>query len=667
MKKIFLSLFVLVALIVCPLVVHAEENYCYNLRASVGENATSIGINYHSSVTGTKVWFGTDPTLTTHTEYTPDEHVFEKGLVNNDPQTGFDARYVCQKSIEGLELNTQYYYAVAYDNEIKSTINTFKTAGTTKTTFGVLCDTQAWGSNFDTCNELVNSLVSINNQINFFMIAGDIIDRGGYEAQWESFDSRMVTLNQQYLQATVPGNHELYHSSEGSYIDASIYNEYYNNPKNGIQQRMNSSYYFVYNDILFVMLDTMSRSSGKNYYEEQVAWFKQVAENVRHNFLIVVSHPGCYSAGAYDGDAQTMRGHWSKTFEEYGVDLAISGHEHIYLRTKPLYEGRVDTTKGVTYLIGGCAGPKKYSGKDNPELFDKLLEANDTNGGQFCASIVEVVGDTLTLKYYDRLGNLRDSFSIKTKNQVSEDFNIDEFLEGINVTYNPKTHYNYVNWPGNAYGHLKNVTVTMEHLGRSKTQYIGPASNEMSVGNGDPVRDYTYTCVFTDYEGNEYTKVVEVINNTDSLRPKDMVLSIDEVEEGKYVAKATYDDNGNEQVYMYLFVGDKKFTFEDDNTVEFDVLPTEDNVKVDLLYVFFNNMGESEFDKENMELTIKLLPKAPEEKDPEDDPGNTPGENNPGDNGNAKKKGCKRNAGAYITTSIITSVALAAIVIKKRH
>ena len=95
----------------------------------------------------------------------------------------------------------------------------------------------------------------MNSDINFFMIAGDIVDRGGYESQWEAFDTNMVTLNQKYLQATVPGNHELYHSSEGSYIDASIYNEYYNNPKNGIQQRLNSSYYFVYNEILFVKND----------------------------------------------------------------------------------------------------------------------------------------------------------------------------------------------------------------------------------------------------------------------------------------------------------------------------------------------------------------------------------------------------------------------------
>ena len=51
----------------------------------------------------------------------------------------------------------------------------------------------------------------------------------------------MTTLNQQYLQATVPGNHELYHSSNASYIDASIYNQYYFNPQNGPKDQLMTS------------------------------------------------------------------------------------------------------------------------------------------------------------------------------------------------------------------------------------------------------------------------------------------------------------------------------------------------------------------------------------------------------------------------------------------
>lgn len=654
MKKICLFFVMLLAIIISPVLVKAEGNICYNLKASVGEVQTAVGINYHSDYSGTKLHYGTDSTLTTFTECTPEEHTYSKGMTNDEAQTVFAARYVCSVNLTGLAENTRYYYQVVYEDQ-KSTIQTFKTGVTTKTTFGVLCDTQSWGSNFAISDELVEKLYSINPDINFFMIAGDITDKGGYEYQWNDFDRYMTTLNQQFLQATIPGNHELYHSALASYIDASIYNEYYNNPKNGIPQRLNSSYYFTYNGVLFVMLDTMSRSSGKNYYEEQVAWFKDIAENVQHNFLIVVSHPGCYSAGAYDGDAQIMRGHWRSVFEEYGVDLAISGHEHVYLRTKPLYNDKVDSGKGVTYVIGGCAGGKKYDGKDNPQLFEKLLFANDENGGQYCGSIVEIEGDTLTFKYYSRKGELRDSFTIKSKNQVDPNFDIDEFLDNITVTYNDKTRYNSVVWPSNAYGHLKTVSITIEHLGKTVTKFIGPSANETTVGNGAPTRDYTYTCVFTDYEGNTYTKVVEVKNETDKLRPNTMKLVItDAEEEGKYVAKATYNDNGHEQVFMYLYVNDKKYEFEDDNTVVFDEEPTMDNISIQLLYEFYGNMGESNFDQDSMEIQLNITEPKPEEKDP-------------GQEDKPSTGGMNCSFGVYFVTSFVAFTGIAAVLLKRKH
>ena len=604
MKKIFFAFLFLSLLLLVPLKVHAEEVKFYNIKTSVGVNATSAGINYHASVSGSKVQLSTSSTFNTYTELTPGERTFEKGATNNEDRTIFPSRYVCTLDIGNLLLNTTYYYRIVKDDTYSKTCS-FRTAKTTKTTFGVLCDTQSSGSSFLQSDELVKKLVQINPDINFFMIAGDIVDRGGYEDQWDYFDQNMPYFNSNYLQATVPGNHELYHSSLASYEDASIYNVYYNNPKNGVAKRLNSSYYFIYNDILFIMLDTMNRSNGDSQYEEQNAWFKQVVENNKHSFLIVVTHPGCYSAGAYSGDAQIMTGHWRSLFEEYGVDLAISGHEHIYLRTKKLYENKVDNSKGVTYVIGGCAGTKRYSGTNNPELFEVLLES-DNPSGHFCGSIVEIEGDTLSFKYYDMYGNLRDSFSIETKNKISSSFDVNEFLNNISVRYDDKTRRNYIVWPNDAYGHLKYVDINIEHLNANLTKFIGPASNEVAVGIGTPTRDYRYNCVFTDYEGHTYEKVIEVHNDTDSYRPKDMKLQVTETSKGNYTFDATYDDNGWEQVRFELIVSGKTYRFDQNNHLEVELPHTlsEDDITLHLVYEFFGSADESTFTKDNMTITL---------------------------------------------------------------
>lgn len=610
MKKFLkLTSFILtVALIILinPLSVNATENYCYNLKASVGENATSVGINWHSSVSGSKLLVSENSDMSDYQTYTPEERLYSKGMTNEQEITIFKERTICTVNLTNLELNTKYYYQVSYDS-YKSEISSFKTAKTNKTTFGVLCDTQASGSNFKYSDQLVNKLSLINKDINFFMIAGDIVDKGGYESEWNNFETYMPTLNHQFLQATIPGNHELYHSSRSEYVDATIYNQYYNNPKNGCAERLNSSYYFKYNDTLFIMLDTMTRSSGKNYYDEQIEWFGNVVENNPSSFIIVVTHPGCYSTGVYDSDAKIMNGKWREIFEEYGVSLAISGHEHLYARTAPLYNDKKDIEKGVTYVIGGSAGAKSYTAS-NEEGFEKVLESPNANG-QYCGSIVEIVDDTLTFSYYDINGNLRDSFEIKSKGKIDKNFNVDEFLNEVKVEFNETTFKNSIVWPNNAYGNIKNISVYVEHLNVTVDKYLAPNSCEINVGNGNPSKDYKYICTFTDYNGNEYTKTLEVDNDVNALQPKDFVLTITETENNTYTVECSYDTNKCEVLYLYLYHKDTKYTFDANNklTFESETPVTEDEIRINAFTSLYGYTSMNDVTDKIINLTIENL------------------------------------------------------------
>ena len=597
----FTSLLIVLALIVLinPLSINASENYCYNLKASVGENATSVGINWHSSVSGSKLLVSKNSDMSNYQTYTPEERLYSKGMTNDQEITIFKERTICTVNLTDLELNTKYYYQVSYES-YKSEISTFKTAKNTKTTFGVLCDTQASGTNFKYSDQLISKLSSINSDINFFMIAGDIVDRGGYESEWNNFETYMPILNHQFLQATIPGNHELYHSSRSEYVDATIYNQYYNNPKNGCAERLNSSYYFKYNDTLFIMLDTMTRSSGKNYYDEQIAWFGNVVQNNPSSFIIVVTHPGCYSTGVYDSDASIMNGKWRETFEEYGVSLAISGHEHLYARTAPLYDNKKDEEKGVTYVIGGSAGAKSYSAKNKDE-FEVVLETPSANG-QYCGSIIEIIDDTLTFSYYDINGNKRDSFEIKSKASIDKNFNVDTFLENVKVEFNVSTYKNSIVWPSNAFGNIKNISVYVEHLDLTVDKYIAPNASEINVGNGNPSRDYKYICTFTDYEGNIYTKTLEVNNEPELLYPKDFKLTITETENNNYSVECSFDTNKCKILFLYFYLDGEKYTFDKEYklTFESDKDITEENIS---LSAFINLYGVTSM----VDVTEKII------------------------------------------------------------
>lgn len=672
MKKLSKLLFIIVFIILFTLSfsfkIKADDIVFYSIKASVGETADSIGIIYHTNVENSTVKISKNSNMTSSITITPVVHEWSKAKVKNDDNTGFKSRYVCLANVSNLDLDTTYYYQIE-SGSVKSKINQFKTAKTTKTTFGVLCDTQASGSNFQYSDQLVEKLASINNDINFFMIAGDIVDRGGYEAQWTNFDTYMPKLNGKYLQATIPGNHELYHSNASDYVDESIYNEYYNNPKNGPAERPNSTYFFKYNNILFIMLDTMQRSNGNNLYDEQIAWFKQVVMNNPADFIIVVTHPGCYSAGAYTSDASIMKSKWRNVFEEYGVDLAISGHEHLYLRTKPLYQDKINEEKGLTYVIGGCAGAKHYSGKSN-ELFEVLLES-DNPIGTYCGSIIEVINNELTMSYYDMYGNLRDTFKLTSRKTVDESFTPEDFIKSLKVTFNEKTKRNILSWDTKAYGIIKQINIYMTHLDATYERYVGPTSNEQAIGMGIPNRDYNYKITFYDYEGNEYKTEIDVINDQIALRPSDFKLEIVETTDLNYDFSFSYEDKGLSEISLELEYNNKTYSFDDNKklTLTLDSEIDLNEIKINLLYDFYGEGSMAELTKDDVELTTNLLEHKNENEPINDNPPIEPNTNSdtPTNNNSSCKKGCKKQKDlALLVLSTISILGLSIMIYKKK-
>ena len=108
-------------------------------------------------------------------------------------------------------------------------------------------------------------------------------------------------------------------------------------------------------------------------------------------------------------------------WEEGGVNLVLCGHQHFYARSKPMYQGKVDDEKGITYVMGN-SGQKFYSDAD-----DRYQEV--VIGNKSTYQVIHVTKDTLELKCFDRQGVELDSWSLSAKGKVTGDVNGDSLVD----------------------------------------------------------------------------------------------------------------------------------------------------------------------------------------------------------------------------------------------
>lgn len=479
------------------------------ITTSVGENATSVGINYHTDVNNSYVVYGKSQNLSSGTHrVNATSTAWSQETLATDEKTGFNERYVCQVNLKDLEENTQYYYQVVAGGETSPTYS-FKTYSDEGTRADFIFATDmhcspSMPSTAKTINNMFSALLQKNRNINMVLMTGDQIDRGGYESEWQAMYNDVKVFNQ-LMQATIPGNHEYYHSKDSKYVSPEFYNKFYNNPKNGVEQRLNSSYYFKYGNALIIMLDVINRE----YLTEQQEWFKQVCENNPAQWIIVGTHAGGVTAGIYDHDASWIQENWVPLWEQYQVDLCLSGHEHIYIRKDLWYEGQKNEDLGLTYLVGCAAGHKSYATQDETGLV--------IHKTSFACNVISIRNDRMTVTLYDQNGNeLNKSFELKTKREINDEIITDDKIyDSIELDYDKENQTGFIRWDKAFFGNVKTVKISKicygneqkfdTYISTSKVTYkdIAPLFNNF---------DYDITVTCEKYDGTTIEKKFNIYN-----------------------------------------------------------------------------------------------------------------------------------------------------------
>ena len=281
--------------------------------------------------------------------------------------------------------------------EVWSEPSTFTTApaGTEPFKFVYMGDAQ---NGLDSWGNLVRNAYAKEPDAAFYIMAGDLVNRGNERDDWDSFFHNAAGVYDCRQLVPAIGNHE----DQGE-LGPLMYLALFDLPDDGPAGiEPERAYAFEYSNALFVILDSnLPAASQTEWLEEQLA-------NTKATWKFVVYHHPAYSSGPRR-DNPEVRALWGALFDKYHVDLALQGHDHAYLRTWPMRDQkRVDSLSEGTIYIVSVSGTKYYEQGE----FD-YTEFGMTNVSTYQVLDIQIEGKQLTYKAYDAEGDVRDEFVIE--------------------------------------------------------------------------------------------------------------------------------------------------------------------------------------------------------------------------------------------------------------
>jgi len=293
-------------------------------------------------------------------------------------------------NLTNLDPDTKYYYQVESDNLFSDTYSfqTMPDDPEISLTFTVYGDVAFNNTgDYTTTASLINSLIREKNPI-FGINTGDMSNHGSYEQNWleQFFGPAQETLATISIFPTI-GNHD---------GDGALYSKYFDLPQ---ENSSNYNYYsFDCQDIHFISLNSRY---GITPSDEQYNWLENdLSKNVEAEWIIVWFHYPVFDTGhhAYDQPCKDAREYLVPLFEQYGVDMVFSGHEHSYQRF---------LENGVNYIITAGTGAPLYKPVIKyPEFTYNQVVALET--WNFC--ILNRTKGQLELTAYNHYDEIIDGF-----------------------------------------------------------------------------------------------------------------------------------------------------------------------------------------------------------------------------------------------------------------
>ena len=149
-------------------------------------------------------------------------------------------------------------------------------------------------------------------------------------------------------------------------------------------------YSFKKGDVQFFVLDS-------NYMDAtQLDWIQHQLSESNAKWKIAYFHHPLYSDGRFHGPDVDLRKLLMPIFEKYGMNVVMSGHDHVYERFKP--------EDGIYFFLVGNSGELRYH---NLRQGSDIMAVGFDTDRTFM--MVEISGDKLYFQTVSRAGQTVDS------------------------------------------------------------------------------------------------------------------------------------------------------------------------------------------------------------------------------------------------------------------
>lgn len=476
-RKIIVIMYFILALI-CILSfsnvnIKASTSDAYTIVANPGEDASvEMNISFHTDLDKTSCYVLY--TKKSDTEWKNANKVYGKyeistefdgnsSVDSNGKSIIEDAKFLNYSvTLAPLDSDTEYMYRCGQD--VLSEVQYFKTAGNTSFSFAWISDFHSYTplpNRLKSAMNMIDTLEQYNNGVDFIFSTGDEIAWGGSYSFWKDFYTE--ENHKSYMWASVIGNHD--------YMDRTntkSSNDYFrivnNFPTNGYSGEEGVCYYFKYSNVLFIVMNNETQKNETNIKKAQ-EWFKKVVTENPTQYIIVSQHYQWFEGitGATSNSGYTR---WKQLFDEYGVDLALSGNNHIYVRTHQLYQDKVNEN-GTMYIQAPSSDNErgqttKTLSKNEDIIAYRFSEGSNTVGG----SVVNVTEEGIKIELLDRNGKVLDSASIKAKREVYPMTGFDKKAFESNISYIPTTDINQglLSFSNSGIGFVKDIKINNKEV-----------------------------------------------------------------------------------------------------------------------------------------------------------------------------------------------------------
>ncbi len=296
-------------------------------------------------------------------------------------------------TLRGLLPKTEYLYRVGGEGDWSEPASFTTAAPEDRFSFLYMGDVQ---EGYEDWGDMLAQVWKENPQLRFVLMGGDLVDKGNDLSEWQQFLIAAGPVFRSLPLLAAVGNHD----------DTNLFRTLFALPTNGPKGHEGTVYSFDYGNCHITILNSNCMGiPGTLGFDDLAHWLRQDLASSRQTWKFVVFHHPPYQV-VQNWRGEHLQKNWVPFLEEGGVDLVFSGHQHVYMRTKPLWEGCIQPEgQGIVYVMGN-SGTKYYGpGPDQDYITQQVAWVSNYQ-------LIEIDGNTLYMTAKAASGEVIDTYRI---------------------------------------------------------------------------------------------------------------------------------------------------------------------------------------------------------------------------------------------------------------